>query len=250
MIWKNRHRGAIALSPIHSKAIKQTMARQRRKCALVFACNIAHADVLEAQLKQARRRGRRRPLPLAQGQAREDGGEVPGARTADPDFGRDVRHRLQRRRHRHAGILPRHQVTGVFRAGIRSRCTHYATTLRIARSWILEVTLPDTVHSIKSQPHRARRSSVTAAVLDGRLGNTGEPVQSAETIHKSATKCKGYYERFDQHYHGAICPHCGLRQTSVQMSAMLLAKFMQLGSIQLALIAAMTTRQSRSRGKT
>jgi hypothetical protein len=41
---------AIALSPVHTKAIVETMKRQRRKQVLVFACNIAHADVLEEKL--------------------------------------------------------------------------------------------------------------------------------------------------------------------------------------------------------
>jgi superfamily II DNA or RNA helicase len=43
---------AIKLSPIHAKAIIKTMERQRRKCVLVFACNINHADVLEEKLNK------------------------------------------------------------------------------------------------------------------------------------------------------------------------------------------------------
>src|SRR6516165_8547053 len=39
------------LSPVHARAIKQTMDRQHRKCALVFACNIKHADRLEGELR-------------------------------------------------------------------------------------------------------------------------------------------------------------------------------------------------------
>jgi superfamily II DNA or RNA helicase len=43
---------AIALSPVHTVAIVRTMERQRRKQVLVFACNIAHADILEEKLNR------------------------------------------------------------------------------------------------------------------------------------------------------------------------------------------------------
>lgn len=206
---------AIALSPIHAKAIIQTMTRQRRKCVLVFACNIAHADVLEEKLNKLgveaaavhsrSPKGKRekmvtafreRRLPIMISVAMFDTGfNVPDVdmlaycrATKSPVF-------FAQSLGRGARITPHAQNCAVLDFGGN-----------VAR------------HGSLDQIAAAPGATLVCESCDTEweTWEHGRTCPSCRAVHHSATKCKGCGERFDQHYYGAVCPHCGLRQTSVK----------------------------------
>lgn len=206
---------AIALSPIHTKAIKETMARQRRKCALVFACNIAHADILEEKLNKLgveaaavhshSPKGKREKM-VAKFRARELPVMISvamfdtGFNVVDIDM----------------LAFCRATKSPVFFAqalGRGARITPFAQNCAV-----LDFGGNVARHGSLDQIAAAPGATLVCEECntDWETWEHGRTCPKCGTVHKSATKCKGCSERFDQHYHGAICPHCGLRQTSVK----------------------------------
>jgi DNA repair protein RadD len=206
---------AIALSPVHSKAIVQTMERQRRKCVLVFACNIAHADTLEEKLNKLgveaaavhshSPKGKRdkmvakfraRELPIMISVAMFDTGfNVPDVdmlaycrATKSPVF-------FAQSLGRGARITPHAQNCAVLDFG--GNVARHGSLDQIAAAPGATLVCDDCNTGWETWEH-------------------GRTCPRCQRVHQSATKCKGCTERFDQHFHGAVCPHCGLRQTSVK----------------------------------
>jgi len=206
---------AIALSPIHTKAIVETMKRQRRNCLLVFACNIAHADVLEEKLNKlgveaaavhshspkGKRekmvaRFRARDLPIMISVAMFDTGfNVP-----------DVDMLAYCRATKSAVFFAQSLGRGARLTPHAQNCAVLDFGGNVAR------------HGSLDQIAAAPGAILTCESCDTQweTWEHGRTCPNCEKVHQSATKCKGCTERFDQHYHGAICPHCGLRQTSVK----------------------------------
>jgi DNA repair protein RadD len=206
---------AIALSPVHSKAIVQTMERQRRKCVLVFACNIEHADTLEAKFlalgveaaavhshspkgkrEKMVAKFRERQLPILISVAMFD----TGFNVVDIDM----------------LAFCRATKSPVFFAqalGRGARLTEYAKNCAV-----LDFGGNVARHGSLDQIAAAPGSTLVCESCNTgwETWENGRTCPNCQTVHKTATKCKGCAERFDQHYHGAICPHCGLRQTSVK----------------------------------
>ncbi len=206
---------AIALSPVHSKAIVETMSRQRRSCVLVFACNIAHADVLEKQLNKLgiqaaavhshSPKGKRekmvtafkaRELPILISVAMFD----TGFNAVDIDllaFCRATKSPLffAQALGRGARITPHAENCAVLDFG--GNVNRHGSLDVIAASPGVELTC---------DPCNAMWET----------WENGRTCPKCETVHKSATKCKGCEERFDQFFHGARCPHCGLLQSTVK----------------------------------
>jgi superfamily II DNA or RNA helicase len=206
---------AIALSPVHSKAIIETMGRQNRKCALVFACNIAHADKLEAELnalgadaaavhshsptgkrEKMVARFRNRELPIMISVAMFD----TGFNVVDIDmlaFCRATKSPVffAQALGRGARITPYAQNCAVLDFG--GNVARHGALDQIAAAPGAMLVCDDCRHFWETWEH-------------------GRTCPNCKTVHKSATKCKGCGDRFDQHYHGAVCPHCGLRQSSVK----------------------------------
>jgi DNA repair protein RadD len=206
---------AIALSPIHSKAIVETMKRQRRQCVLVFACNIAHADVLEEKLNKLgieaaavhshSPKGKRekmvakfraRELPIMISVAMFD----TGFNVVDIDM----------------LAFCRATKSPVFFAqalGRGARITPFAQNCAV-------LDFGGNVARHGSLDQIAAAPGATLVCDDCGTGwetwEHGRTCPKCNRVHQSATKCKGCTERFDQHYHGAVCPHCGLRQTAVK----------------------------------
>jgi DNA repair protein RadD len=206
---------AIALSPIHSKAIIQTMERQRRRCVLVFACNITHANTLEEKLNKL-------------------GVEAAAVHSMSPKGKRDkmvTAFREQR--------LPIMISVAMFDTGFNVPHVDMLAYCRATKSPVFFA--QSLGRGARITPHAqncavldfggnvARHGSLDqiaaapGAILVCDDCNTswetwehGRTCPSCKKVHQSATKCKGCNERFDQHYHGAVCPHCGLRQTSVK----------------------------------
>lgn len=206
---------AIALSPIHSKAIVETMGRQKRKCVLVFACNIAHADTLEknfadlgieaAAVHSHSPKGKRekmvakfraRELPIMISVAMFD----TGFNVVDIDMLAFCR----------ATKSPLFFAQALGRG---ARITPYAQNCAVL----------DFGGNVARHGSLDQIAAAPSATLVCESCNTewetwehGRTCPHCQRVHPSATKCKGCGERFDQHFHGAVCPHCGLRQTSVK----------------------------------
>lgn len=209
---------AIALSPVHTKAIVQTMERQRRKQVLVFACNIEHADVLEEKLNKL-------------------GVEAAAVHSHSPKGKRDKM--VNRFKARELPILI---SVAMFDTGFNAVDIDMLAYCRATKSPLFFA--QSLGRGARITPHAqncavldfggnvARHGSLDQiAAAPGALlvcddCNTswetwehGRTCPNCERVHKTATKCKGCSERFDQHYHGAVCPHCGLRQTAVKSCA-------------------------------
>jgi len=206
---------AIALSPVHSKGIVETMERQKRKCVLVFACNIAHADTLEKNFADL-------------------GVEAAAVHSHSPKGKREKM--VARFRER---LLPIMISVAMFDTGFNVVDIDMLAFCRATKS-------PVFFAQALGRGARITPFAQNCAVLDyggnvARHGSLdqiaaapgailvceqcserwetweyGRTCPSCRAVHSSATKCKGCAERFDQHYHGAVCPHCGLRQTSVK----------------------------------
>ena len=206
---------AEVLSPKHAKAIKQTMDRQHRKCALVFACNIKHANRLEKELKSA------------------------GLNAAAVH---SELHHAQR--DKFVSAFRNHQLeclisVAMFDTGFNVPHVDLLAYCRATKS-------PVFFAQSLGRGARITEQAENCAVLDfggnvqrhGGLdaiaaapgveleceecGNHWETWKNGRTcpecnaVHKSATKCKGCEAHFDAFYHGATCPHCGLIQSAVK----------------------------------
>ncbi len=206
---------AIALSPMHSKAIVQTMQRQGRKCVLVFACNCEHADVLEKQLTQL-------------------GVHAASVHSKSPKGKREKMVTAFK-----AQALPILISVAMFDTGFNAVNIDLLAFCRATKS-------PVFFAQALGRGARLTPHAENCAVLDfggnvnrhgaldqiaaspgvelrcdscGKEWETwkhGRTCPACKAVHKSATKCKGCQERFDQFYHGATCPHCGLMQSSVK----------------------------------
>ena len=206
---------AEALSPVHSKAIKQTMERQGRKCVLVFACGTKHADRLEKEL-----------LAI--------GVNAASVHSLSPAGKRDKMTTAFR-----AGQLAVLVSVAMFDTGFNVENIDLLAFCRATKS-------PVFFAQALGRGARVTPIAENCAVLDfggnvqrhgsldaiaaapgtelkceecGTQWETwkhGRTCPECEEVHKSATKCKGCEARFDAFYHGATCPHCGLLQTSVR----------------------------------
>lgn len=207
---------AIALSPIHSKAIVQTMQRQHRKSVLVFACNIEHADVLEKQLNdlgvtaaavhsRSPKGKREKMVPAFKARALA---VLISVAMFDTGFNAIDIDML---------VFCRATKSPVFfgqALGRGARVTPYAENC-IVLDYGGNVARHGSLDQIAAAPGLTLMCD-EPCYTEWETWKHGRTCPSCERVHKTATKCKGCAERFDQFYHGAICPHCGLRQTTVK----------------------------------
>lgn len=206
---------AIALSPLHSKAITQTMQRQGRKCVLVFACNCEHADVLEkeinalgvraASVHSKSPKGKREKMVVAF-RARTLSVLISvamfdtGFNAVDIDL----------------EVFCRATKSPVFFAqalGRGARLTPHAENCAVL-DFGGNVGRHGALDQIAASPGVELRCDPCGKEWE--TWKYGRTCPECGAVHKSATKCKGCAERFDQFYHGATCPHCGLLQSSVK----------------------------------
>jgi DNA repair protein RadD len=206
---------AIVLSPVHSKAIVQTMEYHKRSCVLVFACNIEHADVLETRLNAL-------------------GVKTAAVHSHSPPGKRDKMVAAFKARE-----LPILISVAMFDTGFNAIHVDMLAYCRATKSPVFfaqslgrgaRIT-PHANNCIvldfggNVQRHGALDVIVAAPGASlvceqcGKGWETwehGRTCPACETVHKSATKCKGCERRFDAFYHGAVCPHCKLQQSSVK----------------------------------
>jgi superfamily II DNA or RNA helicase len=211
---------AIALSPVHSKAIVQTMQRQKRNSILVFACNIAHADVLEEKLNalgveaasvhshspKGKRekmvaRFRARNLPILISVAMFD----TGFNAVDIDMLAYCR-------------ATKSPVFFAQSLGRGARITPYAQNCAVL-DFGGNVARHGSIDAIAAAPGTVLFCEELECNQSWETWKHGRTCPKCEVVHRTATKCKGCKDRFDQFYHGAVCPHCGLRQTTVKACA-------------------------------
>ncbi len=206
---------AIALSPLHSRAIVQTMQRQGRKCVLVFACNTEHADVLEKQL-------------------RKEGIDAASVHSKSPRGKREKMVALFRARQLPIMISVAMFDTGfnVVDIDLLAYCRATKSPVFFAQSLGRGARISEYAENcavLDFGGNVSRHGSLDAIAASpgitlecdpcGHGWETwkhGRTCPKCKTVHKTATKCKGCSERFDQFYHGATCPHCGLLQSSVR----------------------------------
>lgn len=206
---------AIQLAKTHCGAIRDTMQRQGRRRALVFACNIEHADKLEGELNAI-------GVTAAAVHSRSPNGKRDKAVTA-------FRH----------GQLPALISVAMFDTGFNVVDIDLLAFCRATKSPVFfaqalgrgarisslaencavldfggNVRRHGSLDAITAAPGVELECDECATVWE--TWKHGRTCPSCGTVHKSATTCKGCGEKFDQFYNGATCPHCGLLQTSVK----------------------------------
>lgn len=205
------------LSPQHAKAVKQTMERQGRKCVLVFACTTAHADRLEKEMRAL-------GMNAASVHSNSPRGKYEKMVTAFRqrslailisvamfDTGFDVVD---------IDLLAfcRATKSAVFFAqalGRGARLTPWAENCAVL-DFGGNVARHGSLDAIAASPGSELQCEADDCNTKWATWEHGRTCPECETLHKSATKCKGCDERFDQFYHGNTCPHCGLMQASVR----------------------------------
>lgn len=211
---------AIRLSPSHAKTAVDVMARYGRKRAIVFACNIAHANQLEIDFKAL-------------------GAKVACVHSLSEDGLRDKAIKALR-----AGTLNVLISVAMFTTGLDIPEIDYIVFARATKSAVLYAqglgrgarVTPAAVNCLLSDfgGNIERHGALDAvAAAPGKMltcddcGEEWETWQNGKTcpkcnaLHKSAPKCKGKEcgEKFDPHFHGMTCPHCDLQQSDVRKCA-------------------------------
>src|SRR5215471_1094717 len=203
------------LSPVHAKAIRQTMDRQHRKCVLVFACNIKHADKLEHELQQA-------------------GVDAKAVHSFTNHVERDKRVLAFRQRKLACMISVAMFDTGfnVPDVDLLAYCRATKSPVFFAQSLGRGARITPHAENCavldfggNVQRHGSLDCIAAAPGVEleceecGTHWETwkhGRTCPECNAVHKSATKCKGCEARFDSFYHGNTCPHCGLIQSAVK----------------------------------
>lgn len=206
---------AIKLAPSHAKTAVEVMARYGRKRAIVFACNIAHADRLEAEFKAL-------------------GARVACVHSLSESGLRDKAIKALR-----AGELSVLISVAMFTTGLDIPEIDYIVFSRASQSAVLVAqglgrgarATPEAVNCLLSDfgGNIERHGTLDAIVAaQGKVlecescGEEWETWQNGKTcpkcneIHKSAPRCKGCKERFDSFFHGMKCPHCQMDQSEVR----------------------------------
>ncbi len=217
---------AIKLAPSHAKTVIEVMQKFNRRRVLVFCCNIAHVDKLEAEFKRL-------------------GASVTGVHSQSIIGKRDKS--VEAFRHGHVQILVscamfttgfdvpdidymafcRATKSAVYYAqglGRGARPTQYAANCLVS-DFGGNIARHGTLDAVMAAPGRMLTCD------DGGDGTTccggkewetwenGRTCPRCDAVHKSAPKCKSCSERFDPHFHGMRCPHCGQQQADIKQCA-------------------------------
>lgn len=214
---------AIKLAPSHVKTVLDVMAKFGRRRVLVFCCNIAHVDKVEAEFKRL-------------------GAKVTGVHSQSITGKRDKS--VEAFRHGHVDILVscnmfttgfdvpdidymafcRATKSAVYYAqglGRGARPTPYAANCLVS-DFGGNIARHGTLDAVMAAPGRALTCDDGTDAGCGTEWETwehGRTCPSCELVHKSAPKCKACSERFDPHFHGMRCPHCGQQQADIKQCA-------------------------------
>lgn len=211
---------AIKLAPSHVKTILEVMQKFNRRRVLVFSCNIAHVDKLEAEF-------------------RRHGVAVAGVHSKSILGKRDKA--VEAFRIGQVGILV---SCNMFTTGFDVPDIDYLAFCRATKSAVYYA--QGLGRGARITPHAAnclvsdfggnieRHGALDAVMASpGRMltcddgceakqwetWEYGRTCPQCKVIHKSAPKCKACFSRFDPHYHGMRCPHCGAQQSAIKQCA-------------------------------
>jgi DNA repair protein RadD len=211
---------AIKLAPSHAKTIVDVMRKFNRRRVLVFCCNIAHVDKMEAQLKEL-------------------GVSVVGVHSRSITGHRDKSVEAFRRGHVQILVSCAMFTTGfnvpdidyeVFCRATKSavyyaqglgrgaRITPYATNCLVS-DFGGNIQRHGTLDAVAAAPGRMLTCDDDICNKEWETWQNGRTCPKCETIHHTAPKCKACTERFDPHFHGMRCPHCGAQQADIRQCA-------------------------------
>ena len=218
---------AMKLAPSHAKTILDVMKRMHRRRVLVFCCNTAHVDKLEAELKK-----------LGAKAVGVHSKSIVGKRDRSVDAFR-------------VGGVDILVSCNMFTTGFNVEDIDYLAFCRATKSAVYYAQglgrgariTPFAVNCLVSdfggniQRHGALDAVMASPgkILEcnevdsrGRMLGCGAEWQSWEhgrtcpscgRLHKSAPKCKACSECFDPHFCGMRCPHCGAQQAAIKQCA-------------------------------
>jgi len=218
---------AMKLAPSHAKTIVDVMQRMHRKRVLVFCCNIAHVDRLEAELRKL-------------------GARAVGVHSKSVLGKRDKS--VEAFRHGSADILV---SCNMFNTGFNVEDIDYLAFCRAAKSAVYyaqglgrgaritphavnclvsdfggNIQRHGTLDAVMASPGRVlecdevdTRGRLLGCQTEWQTWEHGRTCPKCDRLHKSAPKCKACFERFDPHFHGMRCPHCGAQQSAIKQCA-------------------------------
>lgn len=214
---------AIKLVPSHAKTITEVMQKFGRRCVLVFCCNIAHVDKMETELRRL-------------------GVRAVGVHSLS----------IQGKRDKAVQAFKRHEAEvlvscNMFTTGFDVKEIDYMAFARASKSavyyaqglgrgaratpYAVNCLLSDfggniqrhgTLDAVMAAPGRMLTCDdgmKNGCATEWETWASGRTCPTCSLIHKSAPKCKACYERFDPHFHGMRCPHCGQQQSEIKTCA-------------------------------
>jgi DNA repair protein RadD len=211
---------AIKLAPSHAKTILEVMQKFGRRRALVFCCNIAHVDKMEAALRQL-------GIPAVGVHSQS----VVGKRDKSVEA---FRH----------GLAPVLVSCNMFTTGFDVPDIDYMAFCRATKSAVYyaqglgrgaritpyaanclvsdfggNIQRHGTLDAVMAAPGRLITCEAEDCSSEWETWEHGKTCPKCEAIHRTAPKCKSCFERFDPHFHGMRCPHCGQQQADIKQCA-------------------------------
>jgi len=211
---------AIKLVPSHAKTVLDVMRKFNRRRVLVFCCNIAHVDKLEAEFKRL-------------------GAKAVGVHSLSIVGKRDKAVEAFK-----AGAFDILVSCAMFTTGFDVPEVDYMAFCRATKSAVYyaqglgrgaritphaanclvsdfggNIARHGALDAVMAAPGRMLTCDVRECLKEWETWQNGKTCPKCETIHRSAPKCKECGERFDPHFHGMRCPHCGRQQADIKQCA-------------------------------
>lgn len=211
---------AIKLAPLHVKTTLEVMQKFGRRRVLVFCCNIAHVDKMEAEFKRFVTR-------------------VMGVHSLSLVGKRDKAVEAFRRGDIDILVSCNMFTTGfdvpdidllVFARATKS-AVYYAQGLGrgaritpIAPNCLVSdfggnIDRHGTLDAVMAAPGRMLTCEADPCTKEWETWEYGKTCPKCQTVHRTAPKCKHCNERFDPHYSGMRCPYCSTQQSDIKQCA-------------------------------
>lgn len=213
---------AIKLAPVHVRTTLEVMQKFNRRRTLVFCCNIAHVDVVEAEFK---RRGVQRVYGVHSKSIDGKRDRCVNAFRHDPEGGILVSCNMFTTGFDVVDIdyevFMRATKSAVYYAqglGRGARITPYAANCLVS-DFGGNIQRHGTLDQVMAAPGRMLTCDDEECKAEWETWEHGKTCPTCELVHRSAPKCKGCGERFDPHFSGMRCPHCGQQQADIKQCA-------------------------------
>ncbi len=213
---------AMKLAPSHVKTILSVMQKFNRRRVLVFCCNIAHVDKIEAEFK---RLGTPRVYGVHSQSITGKRDKSVDAFKNDPNGGILVSCNMFTTGFDVVDIdyeaFCRATKSAVYYAqglGRGARPTQYAANCLVS-DFGGNIARHGTLDAVMAAPGRMLTCDDEDCSAEWETWESGRTCPKCELVHRSAPKCKACSERFDPHFHGMRCPHCGAQQADIKQCA-------------------------------